>query len=388
MKKLIAGIILTAALVAGILLLSGNREKEIKYLTEKVGRGDIVSSVTASGTVNAVTTVLVGTQVSGTVKHIYADFNSPVKKGQVIAQIDPASFEAQVEQAGANLFSAKANLEKAEAELVNATRTRDRNRELFAKNLIAKSELDTAETAYETTRAQVNVSKAQVAQTGAALKIAETNLRYTRIVSPVDGTVISRTVDVGQTVAASFQTPTLFTIAQDLTKMQIDTNVDEADIGKVRTGQDVEFTVDAYPDVTFKGNVSQVRNAPITVQNVVTYDVVIHIDNPVGENGGSPLLKPGMTANVSIILAIKKDVLRAPNAALRFSPSSKGKALQKGPGVWVTGEKEPKRVPVSPGISDGTYTEIVTGEIKEGQEVIIDYLTKPNDVRRTGPRMF
>ena len=181
---------------------------------------------------NAVTTVLVGTQVSGTIKNIYVDFNSPVKKGQLIAMIDPSTFEAQVEQARANLLSAKANLEKADATLVDAKRTMDRNKELFSKNLIARSDLDTAETNYETAKAQVSAAKAQVAQTEAALKIAETNLRYTKILSPVDGVVISRSVDVGQTVAASFQTPTLFTIAQDLTKMQIDTSVDEADIGK------------------------------------------------------------------------------------------------------------------------------------------------------------
>ena len=208
------------------------------------------------------------------------DYNAPVKKGQLIARIDPASFEAQVEQAKANLLSAKANLEKAEATRIDAQRTRDRNSKLFSENLIARSELDSAETNYETAKASVNAAKAQIAQTEAALKLVETNLRYTKIISPVDGVVISRNVDVGQTVAASFQTPTLFTIAQDLTRMQIDANVDESDIGNIIVGQDVEFVVDAYPDITFKGRVWQVRNAPITVQNVVTYDVVIQVDNP------------------------------------------------------------------------------------------------------------
>ena len=254
----------------------------------------------------------------------------------------------------ANLLAAKANLEKAEVSLVDAKRTRERNAELFSKNLIARSDLDTAETNYETAKASVNAAKAQVAQADAALKTAQTNLRYTRIVSPVDGTVVSRNVDVGQTVAASFQTPTLFTIAQDLTKMQIDTSVDEADIGKIKVGQDVEFTVDAYPDSTFKGKVGQVRIAPITVQNVVTYDVVIKVDNP------ELKLKPGMTANVSIIVAEKKDVLKIPNAALRFRPAGEDEdesSRRRARGVWILENEKPKRIPVTIGISDGNYTE-------------------------------
>ncbi len=385
MKKILIGILIATVLGTAAFLLFRSKENEMKYRSEKVVRGDIVATVTATGTVNAVTTVLVGTQVSGTIKDIHVDFNSPVKKGQLIAMIEPAIFEAQVEQAKANLSSAKANLEKSEASLVDAKRTFERNKQLFLKNLIARSDVDTGETNYETSKAQVSASKAQVAQTEAALKNAQTNLGYTRILSPVDGFVISRNVDVGQTVAASFQTPTLFTIAQDLTKMQIDTNVDEADIGNIKVGQDVEFTVDAYPDISFKGTVSQVRNAPITVQNVVTYDVVIKMDNP------ELKLKPGMTANVSIILSTKKDVLRIPNAALRFSPADKdkGRVQQKGPGVWVIKNKKPERMPVSLGISDGNYTELVSGGIKEGQEVIVESLIKPKENQRpAGPRMF
>ena len=201
----------------------------------------------------------------------------------------------------------------------------------------------------------------------------------------MEGIVVSRNVDVGQTVAASFQTPTLFTIAQDLTKMQIDTNVDEADIGKVSAGQNVEFNVDAYPDITFKGKVSQVRNAPITIQNVVTYDVVIKVDNPELQ------LKPGMTANVSIVLSIKKDILKISNAALRFSPDVKDKSRtqQKGRGVWIIENKTPKRIPVAVGISDGNYSELLSGEIREGQEIIVESLTKPKENNRpVGPRMF
>jgi HlyD family secretion protein len=384
MKKIviISGIIIVIA-IAGFILFRGNGN-EPKFKTDKIIRGDIEMAVTATGTVNPVTTVLVGTQVSGTIKELYVDFNSPVKKGQLIARIDPALFEAQVNQAKANFLSAKANLEKAGATLVDAKRTMDRNKELFSKNLVARSDLDTAETNYETANASVSAAKSQVAQAEAALNLAETNLRYTKIVSPVDGIVVSRNVDVGQTVAASFQTPTLFTIAQDLTKMQIDTSVDEADIGKIKVGQDVEFTVDAYPGITFKGKVRQVRNAPITVQNVVTYDVVINVDNPEFK------LKPGMTANVSIIVSIKKDVLKIPNAALRFKPAEKGKtaAQQKGTGVWILEQGELKRLPISIGISDGNYTELVSGGIKEGQELIVESLTKSKTPTTSGPRMF
>lgn len=398
MKKVIIGVLVLAILsVGGYLLLKG-KGNDLKYRMEKVARGEIVSTVTASGAVNAVTTVLVGTQVSGTIKDIYVDFNSRVKKGQLIAQIDSATFEAQVEQARANLLSAQANLEKAEAALLDAKRGMDRSRELFSKNMVAKSELDTSETNHETAKAQVSVTKAQIAQAEAALKIAETNLKYTRIVSPVDGTVVSRNVDVGQTVAASFQTPTLFNIAQDLTKMQINSSVDEADIGKVKVGQPVEFTVDAYPDTTFKGRVSEVRNAPVTVQNVVTYDVVVKVNNP------ELKLKPGMTANVSVIVSSKKEILRISNAALRFRPeemrnkdktrkngSNKDNTREKGSRVWIIEEGNPKRVKVTTGISDGSYTELASDDLKEGQEVIVESTadTKPKtQSRQTGPRMF
>ena len=356
-----------------------------KFRTENITRGDIVSTVTATGTVNAVTTVLVGTQVSGTIKAIYVDFNSHVKKGQLIALIDPATFEAQVEQQKANLNSAKANVEKAKATLADAMRTMKRNRELRARDLIAQSDLDTSETNVETSKAQVGVSVAAVAQAEASLKTALTNLGYTRIVSPVDGTVVSRNVDVGQTVAASFQTPTLFTIAQDLTKMQIDTNVDEADIGKVKLGQEVEFTVDAYPDTTFRGKVSQIRIAPISVQNVVTYDVVVLVDNE------DLKLMPGMTANVSVIVAEAKGTLKIPNAALRFRPASTGRArLEKGSGVWVARRGKSVRVPVTLGISDGSYTEIVSGNLKEGEAVIVESASSAKSQTPSGhrPRFF
>jgi len=354
------------------------------YRTEPVSRGDIQQAVTATGTVNAVTTVLVGTQVSGTIKNLYVDFNSRVTKGQLIALIDPEMLEAQAAQA-------RANVGKADAAFLDADRTLKRNRELFTKNLIPRSDLDTAETNYES-------AKATLAQAKAALTVSETNLRYTRILSPVDGVVISRNVDIGQTVAASFQTPTLFTIAQDLTKMQIDTNIAESDIGVVKVGQSVEFTVDAYPDTTFKGTVWQKRQAPITVQNVVTYDVVIKVDNR------DLKLMPGMTANVSIIITTVRDALRITNAAMRFRFSERpagagagagtkagaGAPEKKGPSIWVFENGKPKRVGITPGISDGNYTEVVSGDLKEGQAVIVESLKK-NSTRTqapSGPRMF
>jgi len=371
------------------MLLIGCKGDGPSYRTESASRGDIQQSVTATGTVNAVTTVLVGTQVSGTIKSLFADFNSRVKKGQLIALIDPEMFEAQVAQA-------KANVEKADTTLRDADRTFKRNKELFARNLVPRSDLVTAETNFDS-------AKSSMEQAKAAFKVADTNLRYTRILSPVDGVVISRNVDIGQTVAASFQTPTLFTIAQDLTKMQIDTNIAESDIGIVNLGQDVEFTVDAYPDTTFKGKVWQKRQAPITVQNVVTYDVVIQVDNR------DLRLMPGMTANVSVIITTKHDVIRITNAAMRFRLSDRpagpganpgggasagaktgaGASEKKGPSVWVLEKEKPKRVSIVPGISDGSHTEIVSGDLKEGDQVIVETLKKGKQTgTSSGPRMF
>jgi HlyD family secretion protein len=388
-KKLIGGTVLTAVILAS--LVFSCKGDTPTYRTEPITRGDIEQSVTATGTVNAVTTVQVGTQVSGTIKTLYVDFNSRVKKGQLIAQIDPSTFESQVQQSQANLLSAQANLEKAQTALANDKKTFERNKELFAKNLIAQSDLDTAETAYQTDKAQVNSAKAQIEQAKASLDYAKQNLAYTKILSPVDGVVISRNVDVGQTVAASFQTPTLFTIAQDLTKMQIDTNVAESDIGVVKVGQEVDFTVDAYPDTTFEGRVWQIRQAPITVQNVVTYDVVIQVNNKDFK------LMPGMTANVSIVIQKKNNVLRITNAALRFRmserPSSSvtgtaGAGGKKGPAIWILENGKPRRIVMTPGISDGNYTEVTSDDLKEGQQAIVEALKKNKPQTPSGPRMF
>ncbi len=403
-----------------------------RYRTINVERGEIKSLVTASGTVNPVVTVLVGTQVSGTIKALYADFNSKVKRGQVIAQIDPAIFEAQVEQGKANLLNAQANLLNARANLLNAEanlkkaevgvtdtkRTLDRNIELMQKGVIAQATLDTSRVNYESALAQREIAlaqleaaksqlesaKAQVEQARASLKIHETNLKYTTIRSPVDGIVISRNVDVGQTVAASLQAPTLFTIAKDLTHMQVDTNVSEADIGRIAVGQDATFTVDAYPEMIFRGKVTDIRNAPITVQNVVTYDVVIQVENK------DLKLKPGMTANVSILVDHREGVLKIPNSALRFKPTglvrnekgdkkpfsterkqiftkgtkSFGEGWQSSGVVWIL-SKDGRPVPVRVviGITDGNFSEVVSGDLKEGMEVIVEEVSNKKTTRKT-----
>jgi len=381
--------IICIAIIASFFMLRGGN-KGPQYRTEKVIRQDIRSMVTATGAMNAVIMVNVGTQVSGTIKELYADFNSPVKKGQILALIDPATFQAQVDQARANLAMANAQEERAEASLLEAKRALERSATLFQKNYISKSDLDTAETNEQGARAQVSSAKAQIMQAKASLNFAEKNLQYTRIISPVDGVVISRDVDIGQTVAASFQTPTLFSIAQDLTKMQIDTSVDEADIGKVAEGQKVEFTIDAYPDETFTGTVSVIRNAPITVQNVVTYNVVITVANPEGK------LKPGMTANVSIILEEKKDVLSLPNAALRFRPADKRSEemrKMKDVGVWIMDKNGPKRIGINTGNSDGRYTEILSGPLTENQEIIVESMnnssgSKGSSAQQSIPRFI
>lgn len=368
MKKIIIGIVIFLMIVAGLLFYLKNNVQTPQYTTEKADRGDIRAVVAATGTVNAVTTVSVGTQVSGTIQQIYVDFNSPVKKGQALAQIDPAPFEAQVAQAKANLMLAAANLEKSKVAVRDTILTYDRNKVLYGKNFISKSDLDSSETGYLSAQAQIKASEAQVEQARAALSLAQTNLHYTRIASPVNGTVISRSIDVGQTVAASFQTPTLFSIAQDLTKMQIKASIDEADIGRIQLGQPVTFTVDAYPEITFKGNISEIRNSPTTVQNVVTYDVMVNVDNP------DLNLKPGMTANVSIIVADKKRIMRVPNAALRVKVDDKQLSAKapKGPGVWILENKQPKRVALKLGISDNKYTEVLSGNLKENAAIIVE----------------
>jgi HlyD family secretion protein len=343
----------------------GRGETKVSYSTERIRRGGMTDVVSSSGVVNPVGTVLVGTQVSGTILRIHADFNSMVRKGQVIAEIDPAIFLSRREQARADLAQAEAQVRKAEADREQALRLLERMRNLRATDSVSQSSLDDAETKALGADADVSVARARVAQARATLDHEETNLAYARILSPVDGVVVSRNVDVGQTVAASFQTPTLFTIAEDLTRMQIEASVDEADIGKVRAGQDATFTVDAYPESTFRGTVEQVRLAPTTVENVVTYNVIVRVANE------ELLLKPGMTATVAIVAERKEGVLMAPGAALRFVNPTDGGARYDTPGLWVLRAGAPVRVAVATGIAEGEWMEIAKGEVAEGEEVIV-----------------
>jgi HlyD family secretion protein len=344
-----------------------------------VEKGEIVDAITATGNINAVTTVSVGSQVSGTIQQIFVDFNSRVTKGQVIALIDPRLLESAVVQARANVDNAKASLERAEVGVIDTERTNRRNRELVKDGFVAQADVDSSQSAWEQAVAQKRSASAALQQAEAGLRVAQTNLEYATIRSPVNGTVISRNVDVGQTVAASFQTPTLFSIAEDLTKMQVDTNVDESDIGRAVLGQTVTFTVDAWPEKTFMGEVAQVRNSPIVTQNVVTYNVVVRVDNR------ELLLKPGMTANVSIEVKKFGDVLKIPNAALRYRPAAKG-AEAESPGkrrgngkakeaggqrVYLLGKDgKPAPVRVKAGVSNGTFTVLEEGDLKEGDLLV------------------
>jgi HlyD family secretion protein len=348
--------------------LFGRSESAPRYRTEKVSRGDLVASVTATGTVNPVKTVQVGTYVSGPIQAIDVDYNSPVKKDQRVAKIDPRPFELRVQQAEAELANARAALAKARADLDYKTANLARNRKLRTEGIVAADAVDILASGVDQARADVALQQAQTQQARAKLEEARVNLGYTDIVSPVDGVVVSRAVDVGQTVAASFQTPTLFVIAEDLTKMQVNANVSEADIGDVREGQTASFSVDAYPDRTFNGTVSQVRNSPLNVQNVITYDVVIDADN------ADLALRPGMTANVDVVTGRRENVLRVPTAALRFRPpASEGDAVAapSGAAVWRLAGGRPEPVTVTPGLADDSYTEVQTTTLHEGDPVIV-----------------
>jgi HlyD family secretion protein len=440
-------LVLTAG-ATGTYFYAQNRGSTPKYRLARVERGPLTATVSATGTLNAVITVQVGSQISGQIKELYADFNSQVKKGQIIARIDAESFDAKVNQAKAEveaaramvlnqqaqveraradvenaraaLAGARAQTAKAQVAVLDARRDLDRKSDLLRKELIAQSEKDTAQATHDSAVAQLEAARAQeqalasairaveaqlkvaeaqlqaalaqVKQKDAALRQAQVDLEHTVIRAPVDGVVVSRNVDVGQTVAASLQAPTLFTIAQDLTQMQVDTNVDEADIGRIRLGQRATFTVDSFPGQFFTGEVVQIRKAPQIAQNVVTYDVVVSARN------SDLKLLPGMTANVRIVVDQKASVLKVPNAALRFRPQSAeadgtprgARAAQApqpgarmGPAgrVWILGaDGKLKPVSLRLGISDGSFTEIVEGELAEGQEVVA------GSTERSGPR--
>lgn len=349
-------------------------EKKSEYKLSMVQKNTIIQTVEASGIINPVKTISIGSQVSGMIKALYVDYNSRVTKGQLLAQIDPALFQAQVDQARGNLNAARANYNKTMGALHYDEINYSRYKELYKKRYVSRNDVDLAESSYKADLSVLAAMKAQIEQTSATLRNNLTNLKYTRIISPVDGVVVSRSVDVGQTVAASFQTPTLFTVAQDLTKMQIEVSVSEADIGKVKVGQNVDYTLDGYPDEIFKGVVSQVRIAPTTVSNVVTYTVIVSVKN---DNG---ILKPGMTANASIITNKKENVLCVENAALRYTPVeiTEGRKFKE-QGIWILKNGKPIRFNIKTGITDSNNTEIISNEINESDRVIIgDLKKKPN----------
>jgi HlyD family secretion protein len=363
----------------------------------------VVAKVTASGTLSALVTVQVGSQVSGRIQAVLVDYNSRVRRGQLIARIDPQLFEAAVEQARANLMAAEGNLLRTKAQAIDADRQAKRTRSLADQKLVAVADAETAESGADAARASVAAAEGSVAQARAALNQAQVNLGYTAIVSPTDGVVISRNVDVGQTVAASLQVATLFVIAEDLARMQVDTSVSEADVGKLRDGMAATFTVDAFPGERFEGKVRQVRNSATTVQNVVTYDAVIDVANR------ELKLRPGMTANVTFVWADRKDALRVPNAALRFRPpdgvlpdepaggdrpggngggasppSGSGKPVDRNAPraddasvasqrtVWVMKDGKPRRTTLRVGVTDGTVTEVLEGALAPGDGCVVD----------------
>jgi HlyD family secretion protein len=338
------------------------------YVTLPVTRGTVAPYVTATGTVNAVVTVQVGTYVSGVIQELRCDFNTQVRKKQVCAKIDPRPYQTVVDQDIANLATARAQLDKDQASLQLAKLTDERDRELLRLDSIAREISDTATSTYRQALSQVALDKASISEREAALKAAQVNLEYTDIVSPVDGTVVSRNVTQGQTVAASFQTPTLFVIAADLTKMQVDASVSESDIGAIAVGNLSSFTVEAYPDRVFSGRILQVRQAPQTVQNVVTYDAVVEAAN------GDLLLKPGMTAAVRIIIGSHENVVRIPQQALRYRPVAGPEpalANSASPQVWLLRDGKPLPVSVRTGLNDETYVEIVQGDLKADDRVIV-----------------
>lgn len=429
MKKII--IALVAIIVIGAVLwfffLRNGNNGIIGYKTVKVDKGTVIKTVSSSGVVQPLQQVQVGTQVNGPIKKLYVDFNARVREGDLIAQIDPAPYEARVTQDKANLVSSVANVKRVEAGLIQAKKELERSNELAKRELISQSELDAAVASYDSLLAQIEVAKAGVEQAQATLNNSQINLSYTTIKSPIDGIVISRNVDEGQTVVASFSAATLFIIANNLTEVQIQASVAESDIGKISLKQLVRFTVDAYSENKFVGKVEQIRLSPTTVSNVVTYTVIINADNP-----GEKLL-PGMTANLSFEVEKNENVLRIPNAALRFVPSdeemakvtvpkdtetetSSDSAVLSGTGqvqtdgsvitpearsggrqgrsgmtrnkstnnkeaqikkqIWVLEDGKLKPISIIIGITDGSFTEVLKGNINEGQEVVTGTIKK------------
>jgi HlyD family secretion protein len=423
--RLIGLIAIALVIVFLLYRFLGGGDAAPEYQTVIVERGNVVSRVSTSGSLQAVVTVDVGSQVSGRIQALFADFNSPVKKGQLIAKIDPSLFAAAVVQAEANVTAARANVTRLTVTAEDAERQAKRASEVYEQRLISETERDNAVATARAARASVDQGVGQLAQARASLEQARTNLRYTDILSPTDGVVISRAVNVGQTVAASLSAPIIFTIAQDLRKMEVHTNVAESDIGRLKPGMRVSFTVDAYPGEPFRGSIRDIRNAAQVVQNVVTYDAVIDVANP------DLKLKPGMTATVSIVTDRRRDVLTVPNTALRFRPESAGNAgppsaeagagqrreRGQGPGqgqpqgqrpgegrrsrnddgddeaaaplvvkrpIYVLVDGSAVAREVTTGLSDGRVTEITGGDLKEGDAVIVGVAGQNNQGQRGG----
>lgn len=382
MKKYLIYIIALLAIVGISYKLLNRSTGGTVYKTQKIENGDIMESITASGTINPLSTVSVGSQASGRIAEIYVDYNSVVKKGQLLALIDQENAKATVQQREAALEIAKAQVAVEENNIKYYKKALNRISKLNASKYSTEKDLEAAERDYGNSVAQLALEQAQVKQAQASLDSAKTELSYTEIKAPVDGIVISKAVEVGQTVAASFETPEIFSVAEDLTKMQIEASVVEADIAKVKEGQKVRFTVDSYADDYFYGVVTQVRNEATTTSNVVTYTVVIGIDNT------EMKLKPGMTANVEIITAEEKDVMLVPNQALRFYIDDSDNAKRyKDRGVWIMKNGKPERVTVKIGVSDDDNTQILESSLKIGDAVIIGKELSAADTQKMRLRM-
>ncbi len=365
MKKKII-LIIISLIIAALLLLTAKKliGSKDEYVTAPLKKATIIKIIEASGTINPVQTATVGAQVSGKITGVYVDFNSPVTKGQLLAEIDTSLFQASVDQQRASIENSKAQLRRLEATTNYDKLMYERYKNLLKKGYVSKAEVDQLEATYLADVANIQAQKAQIKQSEASLRTAESNLGYTKIISPVDGVIISKNVEVGETVASSFQTPELFSVAEDLTEMQIEANVSEADIGNVSVGQEADYTLDGYPNETFKGHVDQVRLSSTNTSNVVTYTVVISVKNE------DLKLKPGMTANVSIVVGKKENILTAINPALKFTPLGKDVKYDT-QGIWVLKNNKPTRVDIQTGVYDDSKTEIISNELKEGDMVII-----------------
>ena len=392
MKKIGVGLVIIFVIVSVylIFLRSPDNKPQSTYVTVPVEEGTLKAEINSTGTIKPRVEVQVGSQVSGTIKQLYADFESVVKAGELIALIDPDTYSAKVNQAKANLQSADARLLKSEVAVIDQVRTLNRKIELMKSNAISQQDYDTAETNLDAAKAQVEVDKASVAQMKANLQEAELQLKYTKIVAPVNGVVSARNMDVGQTVTASFQTPVLFRIAEDLTRMQVYTSVDEADIGRIRKGQSATFTVPAFPDDYFNASVTQIRNDPQIQQNVVTYNVILDVDND------DLKLRPGMTTTVQILISEIHNAVTVPEQAFHFAPKDRTKVtselapLKTGQrGLWKL-ERGDQIIPVNVGIGVvGTErTQIVSDQLKPGDKVVVEEVSTKKDAQRSSALKF